>query len=354
MSDGQVDIGQLSIFTELDDSLGDTQILLPSGHPVIHVKRVSKAAMKHMGQYRALAVSVDNRLTASIERNKRIAQQRSIYPRNLQHTVLPVVPSLAIARKIVLTDNEDVSSMLLPSHAPTRAIFTAFDFAVLMAIYSHLICKNCITVFSLREVYRSMSHKTGNVALLSEKNSRDIEESIKKLTKSYVAVRIGRRQECLSLLPAEIRTERIFGAMTRAVCLRECPPFLIFAIEYGWLAIDRVPFSFHQHMQATRRQISISFIIDCIIADALEKMDVADDSDVQVEIPYTIIYNAANDEAVHRLPKKKSYSPTYCNRVRKVVRGLLDELKDLGIVAEWEEYKGEDGTFERAIATITR
>ena len=91
-----------------------------------------------------------------------------------------------------------------------------------------------------------------------------------------------------------------------------------------------IPFSFHQHMQATRKQISISFIIDYIIADELEKLDVADDYEVQVEIPYTIIYNAANDVAVHRLPKKKYYSLTYCNRVRKVVHGLLDELKDLG------------------------
>ena len=166
---------------------------------------------------------------------------------------------VAHARQLLNT-----SALMLISPAPAKATLTYYDFAVLSAVYCHLLGERIDTVISLREVFRAMTQKEGDAAVLPQKQSATLLASLQKLSRSFVEADVYGVKRYFPLLLADIKEKRVSGHMTSAVCLLDVPPFLFYAMEHRMLAVASMP-CYRGSLRASERMLGIAYLIESAI-----------------------------------------------------------------------------------------
>lgn len=230
------------------------------------------------------------------------------------------------------------SSSMNPMWTPKQANLTYYDLVVLSAVYAHLLIDRIDMVISLRELYRVMSQKHGGAALLSRNHKERMINSLAKLSKCYVNIKVSSVSRSLPLLPAWVGEQIVSGHTTSAIAIKKLPQFLLYTMQEGWLAVDTIPY-YKSKLNATDKMLDIAYMIESSVVSYYRMMASSKHLPLSLELKYQDIYDVAFIGAIGNHSTYNKASPTQTARVRACVKNILDSLVCQGSIVGWHQDK---------------
>ena len=165
----------------------------------------------------------------------------------------------------------------------------------------------------------------------------------------------------LSLIPGRIE-EVVYGQnISQTLCITDYPAFYAYAAENENLEIVPLDMSEVPNVVRTDRVTSIISYLSHLIVSvtispkaAINRRELLPD-DKNLLIAYDTIYKVADAKPLADIDDDQitpSYSGTFTNRVRNIVRAIMKSWKDKGYIEDWEDLKGKNNAIKVLKITV--
>lgn len=263
---------------------------------------------------------------------------------------------------------KDVYEEVLPSDK-----LNVFDRAVLETVYS-LIKPNAYeanAIISVRSILMALNGKTTQACSFSDKQRDNVMASLLKLMGTIVAIPVTKlradgtiqyqKKTYLSLIPGRIE-EVVYGQnVSQTLCITDYPAFYAYAAENENLEIVPLDMSEVPNVVRTDRVTSIISYLSHLIVSvtispkaAINRRELLPD-DKNLLITYDAIYKVADAKPLADIDDDQitpSYSGTFTNRVRNIVRAIMKSWKEKGYIEDWEDLKGKNNAIKVLKITV--